>query len=71
MPYLDFVQAFDVAQALQASGWMAPADAWMLDDLARLIAVGKAAATRPALISRAYDAEKTIQRAAAAKPTEL
>jgi hypothetical protein len=35
---LDFVQALDIAQALQASGWTAPADAWMLDDLARLIA---------------------------------
>ena len=38
LPCLDFVQTLDIAQALQASGWTAPADAWMLDDPARLIA---------------------------------
>jgi hypothetical protein len=45
---------------------MAPADAWMLDDLrpAHCGIAGKAAATRPPLVSRAYDTEKTIHRAA-------
>jgi hypothetical protein len=31
-------RALEIAQALRASGRLAPADEWMLDDLARLIA---------------------------------